>query len=932
MMPFFSRRFLFTLFIVLFSSIFINAQKTESNVTMEIEQGNSPSRSRLLNLVVAIQNHSSNNFSGKIQFVCPKGFKVISGEEPLIELKPNEKKYLPVRIIVESDAKAGSSPIKVRLLDQLGVFITERIKEHVIDVNNDLNLSLLNAPIYRSSSLEPISVKVRVSNSGNISQDITLVCKIPDPENGNQFLEQQAIINVKKDSTFTFTYQPSKGLSRLSNFSINISGFRNPDKEIFNTATVFVQNISSVQKYQDPQFNNFAEETKNQITTSYRKVGDNIDMYQLIGSGGFNLPSGFLFIRGNIAFLNSQQQPLVTNTNVVLQQGKNQYTIGSVNKLLEMTLVGRGAEYSHTFAKDTKLEIGFVDQNFNLVEKNSFLKNGYGFFAKGTLNANNSSRNISAAYIYRYDPFEKSKHNILGTEATYAFDKVWSMNAKINAGLSSYESQDITKPSMSAESNYIGAINDYNLNGNYFFSTGYYPGNRRGSLLLQQNISKNYKNYNFFGNVIFSNFSPKYYFFDRPQVSENTRIEIGTKFPRVKDFSFGLFYQFQNENSNSYNNFFGSWENSQLRDLTAHRIVEQISWSNYKTRQSAVFAFETGIVKYPLDDEQNFQMKLNGNYSFKNFNINAIYQSGSYYLSEYAFSHLAAANTDYKKLTVSLFYNDNFIKDKVNLSTGLSYVDDVIYGKSPSAFLNAKYLGKNFTAFMNSSWYNYSVGVLSNNILTFEVGLTLNFRNTVLSPDKKGKIQAFAFYDENNNNVFDMGEKPAHDYIININNIALKTTEDGTALYKNVPFGKFSLKQFIQQGWYYDEYDFTVDSYSYPLNIPLHQNGTVQGKIFFDYNSKTALDFEHRASSVAFKIIKQNDTVQTIGSDDEGKFNSFLPTGTYTIAIDESTLPANTYCETKSFDINVKAGEMVVVPDFIIKVKDKKVNKKTFNN
>ena len=899
---------------------------------MEIEQESSPTRTRLLNLVVAIQNPGANNFSGKLQFDCPKGFKVISGEEPLIELKPYEKKYLPVRIIIETDAKAGSSPIKIRLLDQLGILITERIKEHVIDVNNELNLSVLNAPIYRSSGQEPITVKIRVGNSGNISQDITLVCKIPDPENGNQFLEQQAVINVKKDSIFTFTYQPSNGLSRLSNFSINISGFRNPDKEIFNSATVFVQNISSVQKYQDPQFNNFAEETKNQITASYRKVGENIDMYQLIGTGGFNLPSGYLFMRGNIALLNSQQQPLVTNTNVILQQGKNQYSIGSVNKLLEMTLVGRGAEYSHTFGNDKKLEVGFVDQNFNLVEKNSFLKNGYGFFTKGTLNANNSTKNLSAAYIYRYDPFEKSKHNILGTEANYAFDKIWSMNAKVNAGLSSYETQDFTKPSFSAESNYIGAFKDYNLNGNYFFSSGYYPGNRRGSVLLQQNVSKNYKNYNFFGNVIFANFSPKYYFFDRPQSSENTRIELGTKFPRVKNISFGIFYQYQNENSNSYNNFFGSWENSELLNLTANRLVEQISWSDYKTRQSAVFAFETGFVKYPFYDEQNFQMKLNGNYSFRNFNINAIYQTGSYYLSEFAFSHLAAPNTDYKKLTVSFFYNDSFIKDKFNLSTGFSYVNDVIYGKSPSAFLNAKYNGKKFSAFLNSSWYNYSVGVLANNILTIELGLTWNLRNTVLNPDKKGKIQVLAFYDENNNNIFDLGEKTAGDFIVNINNVALKTTSEGTATYKNVPFGKYRLKQFIQQGWYYDEFEFNVDSYSYPLNIPLHQNGTLQGKIFFDYDSKVAVDFEHRASSVAFQIIKENSIIQRIGSDDEGKFNSFLPTGNYTIVLDESTLPANTYCETKSFDINIKAGEMVVVPDFIIKVREKKINKKTFSN
>ena len=138
-MPFLSRKFLFPFFIVLFSSVLINAQKTESNVMMEIEQENSTSYSRILNMVVSVQNLNSTNFSGKIQFTYPKGFKVITGDEPLIELKPNEKKYLPVRIILPSDAKAGSSPIKVRLLDQFGNFITERIKEHVIEINNDLN-------------------------------------------------------------------------------------------------------------------------------------------------------------------------------------------------------------------------------------------------------------------------------------------------------------------------------------------------------------------------------------------------------------------------------------------------------------------------------------------------------------------------------------------------------------------------------------------------------------------------------------------------------------------------------------------------------------------------------------------------------------------------------------------------------------------------
>ena len=96
-------------------------------------------------------------------------------------------------------------------------------------------------------------------------------------------------------------------------------------------------------------------------------------------------------MRGNVAVSNSQEIPLITNTNLVYRQEQNEYTIGNINKLLEMTLVGRGAEYSHTFEKNQKVEVGFVDQNYNLIEQNSWLKNGYGFYAKGMLHSNNSS-------------------------------------------------------------------------------------------------------------------------------------------------------------------------------------------------------------------------------------------------------------------------------------------------------------------------------------------------------------------------------------------------------------------------------------------------------------------------------------------------------------------------------------------------------------
>lgn len=921
---------LFFLFFILVNHL--NAQQIQNAVTMEIEKDASFQKGSLVSVVVVIKNTTPDKINGKIYFTLPKGYRNLGSQGLEIAMLPDETRHIPVKFIIDEDAFAGSSLIICKLMDSSGKLLAEQSTNNVIEINNTLIITPLETSIYRSSNNEPIKVKVKVSNKGNVKQNITLVCKFPDPTNGNLFLEQNAEIAVKKDSIFTFTYLPSKELAKQSNYSIRISGFRNPSKEMFGNTMVEVQNIASVQQYQGDSFINFLDEAQNQITSSYRRFGGGIDFYQLRGSGGVNIPTGYLFMQGNIALTNGQEIPLITNTNLVYRQEKNEYTIGNINKLLEMTLVGRGAEYSHTFEKNQKVEVGFVDQNYNLIEPDSWLKNGYGFFAKGMLNSNNSSRNASASYLYRYDPFEKAKHSILGTEVNYDFNPVWRLNAKVNGAMSIYEIQDFIKPSFAGETNYSGKIKNFNINGNYYLSSDYYPGNRRGSMQLQQNISTNIKNYNLHANVILSDFSPKFYSFETQQKSTNNRIEIGNRFPKFRDFTLSVLYQYQDESSNSYNRLLGDLDITTAQKMYANRIVEQLSWVNNSSRQSAVLGLETGIVRYPMQTDNQFQMKINANYSYRNFNINSNFQSGSYYLSEYAFSNVAGNSVNYEKLAVSLFYTNNFVNDKVNLNTGVSYIKDIVYGKSPSAFINAKYNGKAFSTFFNSSWYNYSSGSLTNNTFTFEIGVTVNLQKTILNPDQKSTIKALLYYDINNNNQYDPGEKYAANYMININKIALQTNKDGMAIYKRVPYGTYSLKQFTQDGWYYDDATFEVDRHSYSISIPLHQSGKMQGKVSFAYNTTTAVTFDHRASGISFNIMKDNQLVKKIYTDDDGKYISFLPIGNYVITIDEKSLPANTFCETTSYDIALKAGEIVVVPEFIIKVKEKKVNTKKFSN
>lgn len=931
-MPFNKLRLLSKFIFFLLFSTTVLAQNSGSGVFMRLENDTSFKQSTLLSLVVVIENTNTTSIAGKINFDGIQGFRNLSGGNLSVKLAPGEIRHIPVKFIIGADVVAGTSIFVCKLTSLDGKILAQQTTKHIIDQDNTLTISPVESTIYRLSNNQPIALKVKVSNKGNMPQNITLVCKFPDPSNSNLFIEQQATLAVKKDSIFTFTYLPSKALAKQSTYTVRISGFRNPDKEIFGNTNVDIQNISSTQQYQAVDFTNFTHETSNEISASYRRLGGDVDFYQIQGSGGINTPSGYLFLRGNVALSNSLQTPLITNTNLIYHQGSNEFSVGNINKLFEMVFVGRGAEYSHTFNKKQKIEVGFIDQNYNLIEENNWLKNGYGFYANALLNPKNSTKNLTANYLYSYDPFEKAKHNIVGTTAKYDFNSDWNVAAKLNGGLSTYDSNASTKTSFAAESNYVGKIKEINLNGNYFFSTDYYPGNRRGNMQLQQSFSTPLKKHNIYANATYANFSPKYYSFETNQESANMRLEVGNRFPKRENFSYNIAYQYQSEQSNSFSTLLGNLDNNGPQRMVASRVTQQFSWVNSISRQSALLGIETGAVRYPIYVKDQYQMRINANYNYKNFNINSVYQLGSYYLSEYIFSSVNNANKEYQKLSLSLFYTSNFFDDKLNLNSGFTYIDDIVYGKSPSAFINTRYNGKSFSTFLNSSWYNYNIAGLANNTITVELGVTVKLNNTILNPDKKSTIKVTAFYDKNNNNIRDSDEIVAPNYTININTIALRTDDSGTASYKKIPYGIYYLKQFTQDGWYYNDAAINVDRHNYNLNLPLHQSGKVEGKIVFNYSTETALDFEKRGYGIAFNVMQDGKFIQKIQTNDDGNFTIFLPTGDYSIMIDEQSLPANTYCTLKSQDVKLETGKIAVIPPFIINVKQKKINTKKFTN
>ncbi|NIF06479.1 hypothetical protein F3J23_13605 [Chryseobacterium sp. Tr-659] len=913
--------------------IWIPAQNSPG-ISLDIRNESRADKADILDLMVVLNNEGATHFKGKVEINIPDGFRNISGNSLQVDMKPGEHLFLPVKILVSNNAGSGEARLAFRLSDQQNKTVVEKQILYTVTENNSMRITAENPVIYMNKATDSVEVRARVSNLGNRKQNVTVVFKIPEADQGNAFIEKKGSIGVQKDSVFIFRFMPSRIRSRSSQISVNIAGFREPDREIFGNTTVSIQNVSSVQRYEDMESTAFSNFTKNTITASYRHAGENLDMYQLVGSGGFNLPSGYLFIRGNIYTMNHQSDPIVNNTYLTYHRENSEFTVGNINKLLEVSMFGRGVEYAYTSPdKDKKIEAGFVDQTFSLIERNSFLKYGYGFYTRGVLGAQNASRNISGTYIFRNDPYEKARHHVAGTDIQSAFGKDWKMNTKIYGGLSFYENNQPTKPSLALESQYSGMIKKISLNGNYFYSTDYYPGNRRGILQIQQNFSTMiFKDHYVYANIMASQFSPKFYFYNNTLNSSNIRLDAGINFPKKGNFGMGFGYQYQEENSNSYNNFFNAQPYEDTKQLKAQRLTEYLTWLSPDKQHSSILSMETGLVRYPDNDKPQYQMRVSGTYSYKWLTLNGIYQHGSYFLSEYAFSKMLNKSNTYEKLSLSAFVNKNFFDNKLNITSGVSYTDDILYGKSPSGFLNLKYSREKYALYLNSSYFNYSSGSFNNNLFTIEAGVTVNLRNSTLDPGKKGDIKAFVYYDLNENNIYDEGDKEAAGYLIMLNTISFKTDPSGYISYRSIPYGKYALKQVIQQGWYYDETEFTVDKHHYSLEIPLHQNGTTQGKVTYDFDTKTAVDFTPKTGGILFNIYRNDQLVQHIMTDDNGEFASFLPSGNYRIELNKNSLPTNTYCDRSTAAFKVEAGKIAQLEPFVIKVREKVIRVKKFGS
>lgn len=909
--------------------------QAQAGMEMNVETNATAGRQNLLDFTVELKNTSESSFNGILHITTPDGFKSISGSEILVELKPGEHRFIPLKVIKGKGAAAGTTDIVIDLLNDKNESILKKSITQQVEGNDAMSLQAVAPTVFLTNTNDSLSIKVNVTNLGNRSQQVFVVFNIPDLTGAESFFEHTAVIDVRKDSLFDFKFWVPKSLLDKSQFSVNVAAMRGTEKILFGSLSVNVQNVSSVKRYEDINslaYNQYYQ--KNNVTASYRTSGKDTGVYQLMGSGDIDLPAGYLSVSGNIYMADSQNEPLISNTYLAYRLDTHQVKIGNISQQLEVPLFGRGIQFdSSDKAQNNRIQLGFIDENFNLTQKDAFLKRGYGMYALGTFGANNPSHQKSFNYVFKEDKIEQVAHHVVGVENVKQINKDWNIRLKAHGAFSHYERVNANQPSYALETQYNGLFKDVRLSGNYYVSSSYFPGNRRGVLQLQQNFMKTLKRDRMvYANIFYSDFAPESYTYSLNMKTTGFRVDTGISLPRVKSVGSAFGMQYYKETGNAF-----SWIVSNgFLSMEAFRITQNFNWLSSNQKHSVVLGVEEGLVKMSDAAKLFPQLKVNSIYSYKGFNATVTYQHGSYFLSEYSsLLIMEKKQSDFNRLTLSLASDHKFMSNKLLVRGGAAYLNDFISGETSSAFLNLQYLPTDkYRVYLNSSWFHYSKATIFQNagMYVIEAGLSINLGSKAASPGKKGTLSAFVFYDKNGNNVFDEDDEPAPDFFITIDRTTFKSDGNGQIKYRSLPFNSYRIQSVQQNGWFAEGTEFLMNGYDQNVTVALHQNGSLKGKIQYRYDEKIVKNFDVKTGGIIFTVTKNGSFVQRIGTDDDGNFTAFLPTGTYEITLDTNSLSENTFCSNPKKQVLIQSGKITHTADFIIEVLQKQVKVKKFGS
>jgi hypothetical protein len=879
----------------------------------------------LIDLTIKIVNKRSTTVSGLVDVNIPSSLNLISKNKVAVSLLPGDSIFIPVKIFVTKRAASGKDHlIRTILADQGNTLLASAETKLTVYIKRNVNMFALVSNILLDPASDSIKIPIRVTNPGNTAQKITLINRYPSIFQDNAFHTTiQFIIQPSTDTLITFVKPVVRKMLNSEGFDVTFSGLYD-NGDIFGMAYIKVQSARNERAYRDESLSD--SYNLNSITVSSQSMFSPNQSYLMTGRGNLELPNGMLGYNLDLTtWKNSYSPPMARSTYLSYHNARFGVMAGNINKNLDINLSGRGASFTvNDTASKNSYEAGFIDGNANLLgnKQNTFFPVGNAGWGTFTHTAKNWE--LASSAIYEVNPVLNSRSAILGNNFTLTNIKGLRAMASFSGGYTTeYENGNKTEPSFAGGLTINGTVKKFVINSQNYFSSGYYPGIRRGALSFAERVTWMREGSNIWGGIDYNHYAPKTLssFQSFLPVFSTVRAEIGMSGTLFKKLNTSIAPVYTKETNNSFK--FQSLPEEQ-HSLEAWNLNNSF---NYPISNSQYLSIntETGLYSSTFDSQKRFHFRSNLNYRRGMFNLSSTVQVGTFYIGEAANNFLRNVSSP-RLINIIPSFQKSFFRNKLRTETGLAFINSSAFGNSFYITGRAEYDFTPKTSIYSSINHNrygeYNLSIL-------EMGITQKLTLPKVGA-KISDLEVFVFQDANQNNVFDEGDAKATGHLLYINNVAFITSSNGIVDYKKLPFENYRVSLTNTKGWYASDQTIKLDQKKERLEIALKRTGTLRGTLSFSFN-EFSYEINKNLQGIAIVATDDNGVKHITKTNSEGQYVFYLPIGRYSISVDGSNLPPEVEVEKKpeSFDLNSDTPQTINIK---LLVKARKIETKKFTS
>ena len=938
-----------------------------SKPTEELKKG------QIISNVLKIINHADIPLNFSVDAIFPGGWKRIGSKNQIHTAKPKDTVFVPI-IILPTKLVNGNTEIIVNTFiisedgQQIGNnFFTLTTTKKVawsIDINNNTNFYFKNDENTKDFNFS-------INNNGNYNQDIFVSYTIPRKD----LILTDTLLKPLIEPNKTFTLLPGEQKEIKHKIIASSLNKRNENRISINNYLP----LTNTQRIARTLIVNTSE-PKIRKTDLQRKTKINfIKLPNEIEANSFGYPNLPLIvdltaqnILDNRSFLSlnlqgfKQLNPEASLVYFTQLNYSNSFFTNNVFK--------NAPWYVGYFDDKKSIEIGQV--NGDLIGASSSgkgIKLGYQF----------NEKHSAGAFYVNSNGFFSSENSIISYGGWYKFKYNENIRLRASAGSSSNNFTErvnnsiILQPSVNfLNSHSISFISGFNnlqfkVNDISQSTNGYLIGTNYSSIAFKKKLRSNINvRYN---DKYFSNGSS-----ERINISQRFNYQLSKDWIAIATNNYQKSNIF-NRNTDTFlytqENFFSNVSFSKKTLKGSYQPGVFFEYRNFPTNsfvlrglnfRYSLYNFEKNLLssiftragyakpKDIIDNEEYFSLEMSGLFRYQTWSLTGRYNLGT-------FSSISSQQNQNnfstpQSLRLSIQNQYLFPSKQFVLESNLIYSYNNIFknhslGIFPQLFyfsdsgwrfgLSANYM---FTSSDFSSVYDTtdigqnqnqaSIGPTVNSNLNLNFSLRKEFGVPIPFTNKTAASTKFAsFLDINGNNIKDKDEVSIQNVVVKLNKHEVITNFDGEASIKNVQQGKYKLEILPLEelnGWFSNTKDsifINEDGINY---IPFVRGIKVYGDIIID-RQKIAVTDDKKLDLSRIKISAiKGDKIYNTLTNKNGRFEFYLPFGSYTITMDEVILNDRFRVTRNNLPIKLRNDQDGVYVSFYIIEKRRKVIFKDF--